>query len=305
MDIRALDEVARAQYGVVTSTQAIQHLGPSRKDRWVRLGHLVAVQPRVFRMAGSPVTWLQQLAAAQLSSNGLVSHRAAAEAWGLVRMQEHVEVAVEWKRQPRLWSPATVHRLVDLGQATAVTRLGLRMTDPVRTIVDLGLVLPPVGVSDALSTALGRHLLTISDLRRLRLELSRCGRTGVGIVGQILDERWPAGTEESALEGRILRLLRQHHVPEPVVQHEVWHAGRLVARIDLAYPALRLAIEVDGFEHHSNPDAFQRDRTRQNDLIALGWTVLRFTWEDVVRRPQEVVDAVRREIRRLTDSLCA
>ena len=63
------------------------------------------------------------------------------------------------------------------------------------------------------------------------------------------------------------------------VQHEVWHAGRFIARVDAALAELRLAIEVDGFEHHSSPDAFQRDRTRQNRLVALGWTVLRFTWD--------------------------
>ena len=75
------------------------------------------------------------------------------------------------------------------------------------------------------------------------------------------------------------------------------------------YAELRLAIEVDGFEHHSSPDAFQRDRTRQNRLVALGWTVLRFTWEDVVKRPAMVAQTIRdadpASRRRLTAVLCA
>jgi very-short-patch-repair endonuclease len=83
------------------------------------------------------------------------------------------------------------------------------------------------------------------------------------------------------------------------LQHEVWHAGRFIARIDAAYPERRIAIEVDGFEAHSSPDAFQRDRTRQNRLVALGWTVLRFTWADVVQRPTMVAQTIREAINRV------
>ena len=93
-------------------------------------------------------------------------------------------------------------------------------------------------------------------------------------------------------------LVRQYELMAPAFQHEVWHGGRFIARIDCAYPDRKLAIEVDGFEHHSSPEAFQRDRTRQNRLVALGWTVLRFTWHDVVHRPSDggAVPSARRSI---------
>ncbi len=48
-----------------------------------------------------------------------------------------------------------------------------------------------------------------------------------------------------------------------------------------------------------SPDAFQHDRTRQNHLVALGWTVLRFTWADVVHRPDHVAQTILRAVRRL------
>src|SRR5262249_30945006 len=41
--------------------------------------------------------------------------------------------------------------------------------------------------------------------------------------------------------------------------------------------AQRVAIELDGFAYHSSRSAFIYDRVRQNDLIALGFTVLRFS----------------------------
>jgi very-short-patch-repair endonuclease len=55
----------------------------------------------------------------------------------------------------------------------------------------------------------------------------------------------------------------------------------------------RLVIEIDGFAYHGDRDRFQRDRTRQNRLVAAGWTVLRFTWADLRHRPGQFVAAVR------------
>jgi very-short-patch-repair endonuclease len=80
----------------------------------------------------------------------------------------------------------------------------------------------------------------------------------------------------------------------------VWHDGRFVARVDAALPAIKLAIEVDGFGHHSTPEQFQYDRARQNELVAIGWTVLRFTWDDIVQRPAQVARTIERAIGRLT-----
>ncbi|NED67277.1 DUF559 domain-containing protein, partial [Streptomyces sp. SID10244] len=67
--------------------------------------------------------------------------------------------------------------------------------------------------------------------------------------------------------------------------------------LDLAIPEHKIAIEIDGFAYHSDAEAFQHDRERQNDLIANGWTVLRFTWHDLTTRPQWVLAQIRAAIR--------
>jgi len=54
-------------------------------------------------------------------------------------------------------------------------------------------------------------------------------------------------------------------------------AGRR-AYIDLAYPEHHVAIELDGWAHHSTRAAFDHDRARANDLTLQGWNVYRFTW---------------------------
>lgn len=94
-------------------------------------------------------------------------------------------------------------------------------------------------------------------------------------------------------------LFRRHRLPRPIYQYVVRVDGRFVARVDFAYPEVRLALEVDGHDNHRTPSDFRRDLNRQNLLVAAGWTVLRFTWSDVVQRPAEVAATIRRQLARL------
>ena len=55
--------------------------------------------------------------------------------------------------------------------------------------------------------------------------------------------------------------------------------------VDLAFPAFRLAVEIDGWAWHVDRDRFANDRRKGNALVAAGWTVLRFTWSDLVDTP--------------------
>lgn len=295
------DVIVREQHGLVTTGQAERLLGPNRKARWIAQGRLFAVQPAVFRVNGAPDTWHQSVKAAQLASDGVVSHRSAAELWGLIQPCGYVEVSVKPEHRPRLQPPAIAHRIIDLRPDLAAEREGMTLTDPVRTVIDLGLVMSKWAVGEALSRGITTKLFGVDDVKRLREALGRPGRNGTGVVRRILEERsLSIGTEESMLEKRFGDLCRKWDLPLPVFQHEVWHDGRFIARVDAAYPESRLAIEVDGFAAHTSPDAFQRDRTRQNRLVALGWTVLRFTWDDVVKRPEMVAREITEALQRLS-----
>jgi very-short-patch-repair endonuclease len=74
-----------------------------------------------------------------------------------------------------------------------------------------------------------------------------------------------------------------------------WRCGYRVDRyeLDLAFPAERIAIEVDGWAWHSDVERFRHDRRRQNALVLAGWIVLRFTWHDLTGRPEAVVAEIR------------
>jgi hypothetical protein len=99
---------------------------------------------------------------------------------------------------------------------------------------------------------------------------------------------------ESPPEGRLVRLLVDAGLPHPVQQHAV-RLGRRTIRIDLAYPDASVAIEYDGWEFHSTRTAFDGDRARANELVLLGWNLLRFT---SASSDAAIVDTVRTALER-------
>ena len=56
----------------------------------------------------------------------------------------------------------------------------------------------------------------------------------------------------------------------------------------------RLIVEVNGFETHGTRAMFESDRVRDAELQILGWRVLRTTWRQLERTPQEFLDRLRR-----------
>lgn len=65
----------------------------------------------------------------------------------------------------------------------------------------------------------------------------------------------------------------------------------------MAYPELKLAVEYDG-QGHRTPWQQAVDTRRLRELDECGWTVLRFTSTEVLMRPDDVANAVRRAIAR-------
>ena len=123
------------------------------------------------------------------------------------------------------------------------------------------------------------------------------GRAGIADLRRLADVRDGQGAiPESVLETRFLRMLRAAKLPEPVLQHEIRSSGRRVARVDLAYPEQRVAIELDGYRFHSGRIAFDRDRRRQNEIVRAGYAVLVFTSTDL-RDTDAACEAVRSVLR--------
>lgn len=164
---------------------------------------------------------------------------------------------------------------------------GCRVTTPWRTAWDLGRRL---GLSDAVAAidALARigrfapdELLQGPPGARGRRRLAEA----VGLANPLA---------ESAMESRLRVLLVRAGLPEPVLQHRIVdQAGRVLARVDLAYPEARLALEYDGRDHFDD-GASRRDRARDLALDDLDWLTMRFTRDDIVLRASQTAERVRR-----------
>jgi hypothetical protein len=74
---------------------------------------------------------------------------------------------------------------------------------------------------------------------------------------------------------------------------EVRDGSGLIGVADALFDGAKLIVEIDGWAYHSTLDCFQRDRERQNRLVAAGWTVPRFTWRDLTQNPDWVIATIR------------
>jgi hypothetical protein len=77
----------------------------------------------------------------------------------------------------------------------------------------------------------------------------------------------------------IQRELLVPSMPAPVLQQEVTGAdGRVIARLDLAYPDARLGVEGHSRGWHDGFRAGRRDVERDNSLAAAGWDLISVLW---------------------------
>jgi len=79
---------------------------------------------------------------------------------------------------------------------------------------------------------------------------------------------------------------------EMVPQYEVV-AGGIVFHPDLADPTAGILVEGDSWSWHADKEAHERDCRRYTLLTCDGWVVLRFTYDDVMHRPEYVKGCIR------------
>ena len=124
--------------------------------------------------------------------------------------------------------------------------------------------------------------------------LFRSGRKHDDVLRELLDERpataRPMGSE---FEACLFRGLRDAGLPLPVAQYRVLMPDASEVFLDFAYPDVLLAIEADSYLWHASLADWQRDRARNNELVALGWSILPTTWDLVTRSPAEAARQVR------------
>lgn len=169
---------------------------------------------------------------------------------------------------------------------------GIQVSTIPRTLLDLASVVPLGILARVLDAALHRGVSLDSIYRRLEATAVR-GRNGTTNLRKLIQERSDEkAAVESPLERDFLTLIRDRNIDEPVAQYPVFVDGQLIARLDFAYPELKIGIELDGYAFHSDRDSFDRDRRRLTELVNEGWHMLIFTRPQLRDHPAWVERAV-------------
>lgn len=202
---------------------------------------------------------------------------------------EPIEVSV--RRETRIAARAGIRiNRTRLDHEDIAVHNGFPITKPLRSAFDLacrpGLVRAVIRL-DAIMTA------GLVDAEELRAYVAcRPGLKGIRRARRsvLLARRGP----ESPPETQLRLILVLGGLPEPAVQHEVRGPdGQFIARVDLAYPDLKVALEYDGAYHQRTLAA---DNRRQNALVDNDWQVLRFADGDL-DRSDRVTSLVGRALR--------
>lgn len=283
-------EIRRAtKHHGVCRVEALR-LSSGQITRACRSGLLERRHAAVYVDPSAPRTPMQDLAVAVAAGGRLAAGwaRSSGAVWALVGEHPPMpEIVIPWQRHACV-DGAVVHRSVDLCPEHLVRRNGVRVTNPLVTTLDLGVVLSPIEIADVIVRARQLHLYEPPAVDAILAKLGRCGRTGVRNARAarelvMIGDR-PA---DSVLELRFHHGPGTHGLPPYEYQHEV-RIGNRRYYIDFAYPELMVAIEVDGYEKRMARESLDRDAERGRKLALAGWQILRFTWTQVVGDPAGV-----------------
>ena len=278
--------VAMHQDGVFTRPQArAEGWSDDQQRALIRAGTWVPLTPRVLRNREvEPGPW-QCARAVALAGRLVVSHETAGRLWGLRSGGGLHGIATFAVAAPGVH----VHRS-RLQEATTLDVAGLILTSPLQTIADLIRTSPPAESVALITDALQRGLVSSADLVEAA-DLAQ-GMTGARRA------RWIARTcatePHSVLEWRFHQGITtvgsgwEFNVP-------IHDSDGLVGVVDAFHRATGTVVELDSRGFHG-PDRHQPDRTRDQRLAALRHVTIRFTWEDLDRRPEQVWARIRQTL---------
>jgi very-short-patch-repair endonuclease len=270
LDLRIIG-IANRHNRVITWDQLVAG-GVSRRAvaHRVTTGRLFRHHPGVYLLEPpSRVSRLTLLTAAVAACgpDAVLSHRSAAELWGLLEPRPgEIDVTVIG-RNPGVRRGIRRHRTRTLTPSDVRTKRGIRVTSPARTVLDNA---RDPDLEELLANALAANLVTA---RQLNLGIAECpSRRGVRRLHRILNQPGGPRRTRSWGERRLLALIRQAGLPVPLT-------NRMVNgyQVDAVWPEHRLVVEVDGYEFHSGRRAFETDRARDAAHVAAGYRVIRFT----------------------------
>jgi hypothetical protein len=208
------------------------------------------------------------------------------------------QVTIPAERRVRSFPGVDLQRARDLCLEDLTVRGPFQLTRAGRTLVDLAGVLERPAMRAALDSSLRLNPENLAWAWKALQKRAR-GHVGAGLLRGLLEEY----SKDSTVPDSVLESLAMEFClvagRKPWLHYPVCDGEQFVAEVDLAWPEVKMAVELDGYRFHCARSAFASDRTRDRRLAALGWTVHRFVYRDLAARP----DCCVRELTRLYE-LC-
>jgi very-short-patch-repair endonuclease len=278
--------LVRTQHGVVTRADLLR-LGYSRREIEYRLhsGRLHRVAQGVYAVGRRELTPHGRRMAVVLAcgDGAALSHRSAAELWGIGREGDRIEVTVRRRCVIRRRG-LKVRSRPSLPGRSLVRRHGIPVTTPVQTLIDLATEPRPLRLERAVNEA---DKLDLVDPETLRTALDgHVGMPGVKTLRTLLD-RHTFRLSDSDLEILFRPLARAAAFPSPMTKHMV-----LGHEADFFFPDQGLIVETDGLRYHRTPAQQTRMAKRDQKHQAAGLRFLRFTHRQIAYAPDEVTSVL-------------
>jgi hypothetical protein len=287
-----LDTLLAAQGGVATAAQLQAHLGRATFETGVARGELVSVWTGIY--AQTEPDNLMRLRGLDLRAGEPVAVclQTAAAAYGF-DTENNVDLHVlnPVGHQLRNSDGLIVHRREGVPLSTVD---GRPATEPGWTAVEVARSLRRPRALATLDAALRSQTC---DRCQLRVAAARqAKRRGIVNVRDLIP--LAAAESESPMESEARLAMLDGGLPPPVLQYEIVDRNWQTWRVDFAWPDRLLAVEYDGFDWHSDPDALRRDRRKRAALSEVGWTTLSIVADDVRRRSWDMVRRIEVELSR-------
>jgi hypothetical protein len=176
---------------------------------------------------------------------------------------------------------------------------GIPFSSPARVLVDSAGMLGIPSLRRMVERAAVRRLLDIDAVDRAMEQARR--RRGIGALRMIIED-WRTDDGllpdvRSEFEALVLPRLIAMGLPRPICNKALVIGGeRLIP--DFLWERQRVVVETDGEETHGTPVAFQRDRRRDQILVAAGYRVARATWDQMHDELDAVVQRIARTLLR-------